>query len=267
MKIIEKEKDGIILFPETLNDLWYLYTHAEGKVVWQKTLRTKTMCKGGEIMKGSKKPCYLGILAEKLRWEEDKVRITGKIVEGDDRGKHHSMYFELNEKTKIVGNLENIPKESKREIFICVADRDEAIFAILKGKNVEIKEEIKAKGRTEEYFREAATKLKRENAPYLILTGNDTTKNKLWNHLEKKENVFLDQTSSGGKSGLEEIVKRDIIKHIFEKQREDAEKKMVTETLACIKKNPEKSLYGESLQKETERVKEILDLFKNMKLY
>jgi len=260
MKTVAKEKDGITLVPEALNDLWYLYTHAEGRTVWQQTLRTKTICRGGEMTKGGKRPCFLGITAEKMRWEDDKVRITGEIVDGDDKGKHHSMYFELNEKTKISGDLQDIPKEAKREIFICVADRNLSVFAWLKGRNFGAVEEIKSGGREEEYYKEVASRLKRENAPYLIITGHDTAKHKILNHLEKKENVFLDQTASGGKDGLEEIAHRDIIKQIFDKQREDAEKKVISETLACVKKNPEKAVYGESLQKEMERVKEILVL-------
>lgn len=260
MKLIERDKDGITIVPETLNDLWYLYTRAEGRTVWQKTLRTKTICKGSEMMKGGKSPCFLGVLAEKLRWEDDKIRITGKIIEGDDKGKHHSMYFELNEKTRISGELENLPKEAKREIFICVADREFSVLSWLRGRNFGPVEEIKAQGREEEYYKEVASRLKRENAPYLIMTGHDTAKNKILNHLEKKENVFVDQTASGGKDGLEEISHRDIIKQIFDKQREDVERKIISETLACVKKNPEKALYGENLQKENERVGEILVL-------
>jgi stalled ribosome rescue protein Dom34 len=260
MKIIEKEKEGAVLAPETLNDLWYLYSKAEGRTIWQKTLRTKTVCKGGEILRGGKTPCFLGIIAEKLRWEDNKIRITGEIVDGTDKGKHHSMYFELNEKTKISGELPDIPKEAKREIFICVADRNLSIISWLKGRNYGPVEEIKAGGRDEEYYKEVASRLKRENAPYMILTGHDTAKQKILNHLEKKENVFLDQTSSGGKDGLEEISRRDIIKQIFDKQREDSEKKIISETMACVKKNPEKALYGEGLQKEMERVKEVLVL-------
>jgi len=260
MKIIEREKDGTSLVPENLNDLWYLYTRAEGRVIWQKTLRTKTVCKGGEIMKGGKKPCFLGIFAEKLRWEDSKLRVTGKIVDGNDKGKHHSMYFELNEKTKLSGELQDIPKEAKREIFVCVADRNLSVISWLRGRHFGPIEEIKAQGRDEEYYKEVASRLKRENAPYLILTGHDTSRNKILNHLEKKENIFLDQTSGGGKDGLDEISRRDIIKQIFDKQREDAEKKTISETMACVKKNPEKALYGEGLQKEMERVKEILVL-------
>jgi stalled ribosome rescue protein Dom34 len=260
MKIIEREKDGTVLVPETLNDLWYLYSRVEGKKIWQKTLRTKTICKGGELLRGGKSPCFLGIIAEKLRWEENKIRVTGEIVEGNDKGKHHSLYFELNEKTKISGELLDIPKEARREIFICVADRSLSVISWLKGRYFGPIEEIKAGGRDEEYYKEVASRLKRENAEYMILTGHDTAKHKILNHLEKKENIFLDQTSSGGKDGLEEIARRDIIKQIFDKQREDAEKKTISETMACVKKNPEKSLYGESLQKETERVKEVLVL-------
>lgn len=260
MKLIEREKDGLILVPETLNDLWYLYTHVEGREIWQKTLRTKTVCKGGEMIKGGKAPCFLGVLAEKLRWEDDKIRITGKIVEGNDRGKHHSMYFEMNEKTKIVGELENLPKAEKREIFVCVADRSGAILGILKGRNIEAKEEIEAKGRTKEFYNEAATKLKKMNPQYLLIAGPDAAKNKIAGLLEKKDNLFIDQIASGGKSGLEEVIKRSIVKQIFDLQREDAEKKTISETLACVKKNPEKALYGESLSKEMDRVREVLVL-------
>lgn len=260
MRIIEKDKEGVTLVPETLNDLWYLYTRLEGKIIWQKTLRTKTICKGGEVIKGSKKPCYLGIKAEKIRWEDNILRVTGIITEGEERNKHHSIEIELNEKLKIVGELSDIPKEAKREIFVCIIDKNEAIISWLRGRNFGPLEIIKAEGREEEYYKEVSSRLKREKAQYLLIAGHDTAKNKILNHLEKKENVFLDQIASSGKDGLEEIVKRPVVKQIFEKQREDAERKIIAETLACVKKNPEKAMYGESMQKVAERVKEILVL-------
>ncbi|MBN2095432.1 MAG: pelota family protein [Candidatus Aenigmarchaeota archaeon] len=258
MRIIEKDKEGVSLVPETLNDLWYLYTVLEKRVVWTKTMRTKTVCKGGEVLKGSKKPCYLGILVEKLRWEETKLRATGTITEGEERNKHHSIDIELNEKLKVIGELEKIPGKEKREITACVVDKKIAVFGAISGRHANAIDEIRSGGREEEFYKEVAGKLRRMNPNYLIVAGPDKSKDRVLQLLDRKDSIFHDQTSSRGIEGIEELARRELVKRIFNLMREEAERKKVLEILAEVKKNPEKAKYGHDTEKETERIKEII---------
>lgn len=260
MKIIAQEKDETTLVPENLNDLWYLYTHAKGKIIWQKTLRTKTICKGGELKKGKKKPVYLGILAEKVSWEGNFIKTTGKIVSGEDKNKHHSLQLELEKKAKIVGHLEKIPRRAKREALVCVADKSRASIGQLRGSKIQQIDEIHSKRREVEFYKEVSSRIKRENPSYILLAGPDKTKDKIYANLTELKNIFLDQVTSTGKPGFEEVQKRSVIKAVFEKQREDREKKAVREVLSQIKKNPEKAIYGLDVGKTPERSGEIIVL-------
>ncbi|MGC9310868.1 MAG: hypothetical protein ACP5E4_04065 [Candidatus Aenigmatarchaeota archaeon] len=267
MKIIAREKDETTLVPEKLNDLWYLYISVGGLVLWQKTLRTKIICRGREVIKGKKKPVCLGISAEKLSWEGNKVRVTGKITEGEERHKHHSFYLKLNEKTKVVGPLENIPKPAKREALVCVCDRSRASLGNLRGGKIQPFEEIQSKGRETEYFKEVANKILRAGEGYILIAGPDKAKDKVAGFLDRTENVFLDQLASTGTAGFEEALKRSVIKEVFEKQREDAERKAVTEIMAEIKKAPEKACYGLDVAKAPERAARVLVLSDFVKKY
>jgi protein pelota len=260
MRILAQEKDETTLVPETLNDLWSIYTQAKGKIFWQKTLRTSVICKGGEIQKGKKKPVYLGILAQKASFEGNKIRITGLITEGEERNKHHSIYIELEKKAKIIGELEGLPKSAKREILVCVCDKSKTLIALLKGGRFYEIEEILSKRREEEYFKEVSTNLKRKSPNYLLIAGPDKIRDKIRQRIELPGKVFSDSVSSGGKSGLEEIAKRSIVREILEKQREDEEKKAVEEMLSEVRKNPQKTMYGLDANNQPERAKELIVL-------
>jgi len=79
MKILKRDKEGITIIPENLNDLWFLYNRIDNSVIEQKTLRTKSISRGGEIVKGKKVPQIVAIKIEKKKWEGNKIRVTGKL--------------------------------------------------------------------------------------------------------------------------------------------------------------------------------------------
>ncbi len=257
MRIIKKEKEEIKLIPENLKDLWFLYNRLDNLVIEQKSLRTKSVSRGGEILKGKKIPQIIAIKLEKKKWESDKIRATGKIVSGSDKNKYHSLNLEIDKKLKVEGELKNLPKEEKYEILICVVDKKRADFRIYKsGKLREIKK-IPSKGRENEFYKEVASNLKRESRE-ILLAGSGNTKDKISKLLDK--DIVLDNLSYSGEKGVKELLKRGSIKRIIEKLRDRQEAEIVKKFLVEIKKNPAKVCYGSAVETQIKKLKEILIL-------
>ncbi len=257
MRIIKKEKDYITIIPESLNDLYFLYNQLDNLVIEQKTLRTRIIRKGGEILKGKKVPQIVAIEVEKKKWEGDKVRATGKIISETDKNKYHSLDLKTDNKIKIAGELKNLPKEEKQEISVCVVDKGGADFRTYEsGKLIEIKK-VLAKGREKEFYKEISNILGKENKE-VLMAGPGNTKDKVAKLLNKE--IILDNLSCGGEKGFKELLKRGSIKKIIEKLRDRQEEETVKKFLVELNKNPKKVCYGSAVETQVERIKEILVL-------
>ena len=262
MKILKKDKEGITIIPENLNDLWFLYNRIDNSVIEQKTLRTKSISRGGEIVKGKKVPQIVAIKIEKKKWERNKIRVTGKIVSETDKNKYHSLNLEIDKKLVIFTEnhffkLKDLPKEENYEILICLIDKKLADLRIYKsGKLKEIKK-INSKGRENEFYKEVANILKKEKGK-ILLAGPGNTKDKVAKLLDKE--IVIDNLSSCGEKGFKELLKRGSIRKIIEKLRDEQEEKTVKKFLVEIKKNQNKVCYGSAVETQIERIKEILVL-------
>ncbi|RLJ02264.1 MAG: hypothetical protein DRP10_01820 [Candidatus Aenigmatarchaeota archaeon] len=260
MKILKRDKEGITIIPENLNDLWFLYNRIDNSVIEQKTLRTKSISRGGEIVKGKKVPQIVAIKIEKKKWERNKIRVTGKIVSEKDKNKYHSFNLEIDKKLVIFTEnhfFKLKPKEENYEILICLIDKKLADLRIYKsGKLREVKK-INSKGRENEFYKEVANILKKENRK-ILLAGPGNTKDKVAKLLNKE--IVIDNLSSSGEKGFKELLKRGSIRKIIEKLRDEQEEKTVKKFLVEIKKNQNKVCYGSSVETQIERIKEILVL-------
>ena len=163
MRLLSKEKDSLSVIPESLNDLWFLFHNLGNMVVEQKTLRTKVIKKAGEILKGKKIPQLLSIKVEKKKWETNRVRLTGRITEGSEKNKYHSLDLKVYSKIKIYGNLNKLPGPENYKILTCVVDKGEADFRMYDFVNLKDIKKVLSKGRETEYYKEIASALKKEN--------------------------------------------------------------------------------------------------------
>jgi len=254
MRVTEKGKDYIKIIPETLEDLWFLYNRVKGNIVEQKSLRAKKIKRDGEIIKGKKKLKEIAIKVEKVRWMDNKIKVIGKITEGEEQGKYHSFYLEFGRECKIKLN-ENLPEEEKYEIFICLVDEKKAFLGIYKSGKIKLIKKIFAKGREMEYYKEIVNLLKKEKRDILI-AGYGNIKERIAKMINKE--VFIDSVSNIGEEGFKELVKRGTIKKIMNKLREEKEKKLIEKFLIETKKSPEKTCYGSEVEKNKSRVKEVL---------
>ena len=253
MRVLKKEKGRVKIIPETLEDLWFLYNRVKGKVVEQKSLRVKKIKKGDEIIKGKREMKEIAIKVEKSRWEDGRVKVIGKIAKGEEQGKYHSFYLELGKEMKIELE-EKLPEEEKYEIFVCLVDEKKALLGIYSSGKINLIGKIFAKDKAK-FCKEIANLLKKEKRDILI-AGFGNIKEKIAKSVEKE--VFVDSVSRVDEQGFKELAKRDVIKKIIKKLREEKEKKLIERFLVEIKKNPEKVCYGSEVEKNKWKIKEVL---------
>ena len=257
MRILKKEKDSISVIPESINDLWFLFTRLGNMVVEQRTLRTKVVKKSGEILKGKKIPQILSIKVEKKKWETNRVRLTGKITSGSEKNKYHSLDLKVYSKIKIYGGLNNLPRPENYKILTCVVDKGEADFRIYDFIKLKDIKKVAAKGRETEYYKEIASALEKENME-IILAGPGKPKNLVAKLIDKE--IIVDNLSNGGERGFKELLTRGCIKQVIGKFRDRKEKETVKKFLIEIKKQSDKVCYGSEVEKNKDKLNEILVL-------
>ena len=253
MRVLKKEKGWVKIIPENLEDLWFLYNRVKGKVVEQKSLRVKKIKKGDEIIKGKREMREIAIKVEKSRWEDGRVKVIGKIAKGEEQGKYHSFYLELGKEMKIELE-EKLPEEEKYEIFVCLVDEKKALLGIYSSGKINLIGKIFAKDKAK-FYKEIVNLLKKEKRDILI-AGFGNIKEKIAKSVEKE--VFVDSVSRVDEQGFKELAKREVIKKIIKKLREEKEKKLIERFLVEIKKNPEKVCYGNEMERNKWKIKEVL---------
>ena len=264
MKLIERDNDWIKLIPENLGDLWFLYNEIYGKIVEQKSLRAKKIKRGNEIIKGKRTLRNIAIKVEKKSWESNRIKIIGRIVEGEDKNKHHSLYLEMDKLIKIKYLNGKLPEEEDYKIFVCLVSKEMAIFGLYRFGEIKKLREIQSKGRGEEFFKEVANNLKKVNEKILI-AGHKNVKDRIIN-LTSKE-MFEDSIYNVSERGFNELKKRDSLKKVIRTLREEKEKKMMEKFLKEINKNPNQVVYGKEIGKNVERIKEVLVLSEKIPEY
>lgn len=257
MRLLKKEKDSISVIPESLNDLWFLFYHLKNMVVEQRTLRTKVIKKAGEILKGKKIPQILSIKVEKKKWETNRVRLTGRITSGSEKNKYHSLDLKVYSKIKIYGGLNNLPKPENYKILTCVVDKGEADFRMYDFIKLKEIKKVVAKGRETEYYKEIASALKKENTE-IILAGPGKPKTLVAKLIDKE--IIVDNLSNGGERGFKELLTRGCIKQVIGKFKDRKEEEIVKKFLIEIKKQSDKVCYGSEVEKNKDKINEILIL-------
>ena len=161
MKLIHTDlkKGEVKVKIENVDDLWYLNQIVEkNDLIKGKTLRK---IKFGEEtqrkQKVEKKAVFLLIEAEKVEFSKTSnvLRISGIVKQGPEDvplGSHHTFNVEENTIIEIIkqkwlkfqlDKLKEASKESSPKILICVHDREEAYFALMKKYGYQLLVDIK----------------------------------------------------------------------------------------------------------------------------
>lgn len=274
MKILKKIlSKGILKLQITENDdLWCLKDIIElGDLVKARTMRSIFITRGEEKLKVGKKPMTLKIQVEKIEFQEytNKLRLTGKIVEGPDDieiGSYHTIDTEVNGIITIEKDewkkyqLEKIRKAEARtpKVLIVVVDTDQATFGLLEKRGVSVLSDIGnphsytyEEKCQEEFHRKVADELKKysEKAESVILAGPGFTKEYIRDIIKRKypnidEKLFIDSVSSATKAGINEVVKKGTLEKIFKENEISKESKLIEEFFLHLKKDDRLAVYG-----------------------
>ena len=289
MKITSQdEKKGTMeLFPETLDDLWHLsHIIAEGDVIYSKTTRRIQDNSGDKIRsdRGVKKTFILGISVESISFHifTGKLRIIGSIISGPEDliplGSHHTIEAKLNnpitiKKEKwsqyVLGRIDQAIEASKKLSAIIVALEDDvADFGLMRQFGIEyygpvmgnvsgkrIIDKNRAKNIIKFYEKIVEYINKFDNIQTIVLAGPGFYKNDFYKYLESKhvdmaKKSILESTGSGGRVGINEVLKKGTVEKLATENRVAFEISAVEDILQNIAKDSPLVVYGKKEVKD-----------------
>ncbi|HEY9205412.1 MAG TPA: mRNA surveillance protein pelota [Candidatus Methanoperedens sp.] len=273
MKVLKKElrfnEGEISLITESLDDLWHLkYILEPGDMVYA---FTKRRIEGATDKirpeKADKKTVRLGIKVEKVEFHKfsNRLRVHGTIVEGMDAGAYHTLNIEEGTDFSIIKKWKNDQLERIKEaeiasrrpkVIIATIEEGEACIGVVRQFGVEESSSLRqslGKGegnKRNEFFGELASQLKwaAEKVDAVILAGPGFTKEDFQEFIKTREpelskKTVLEDTSSIGVSGFQEVLRRGAVDRIMQESRIGREAKLIEELMKEISING-KAAYG-----------------------
>ncbi len=275
-EFIDTKKTMMRIKVETMDDLWLLYTLLKpGDLVKMRTFRE---IKQGEKGSGSSKriPMILTIKLKHMEFQPftNKLRIRGIIIEGPERfglqGSHHTLSVSVGDELTIIReegwshiDVKRLD-ESRRyhgSILIIAIDYDEFGMALLRRqglKNV-LEKELRLPGKDDEdrhnilkrILKELAelidTYCRKENCNTVIVGGPGFLKDDLIKEIKTINSsltVIKENASMGGKSGINEIIKRGKPLELLREQELSIAETLLEEALKRLVKEPGKVVFG-----------------------
>ncbi|MBI2673154.1 mRNA surveillance protein pelota [Candidatus Woesearchaeota archaeon] len=273
MQIIHQDfKNGEIKVKITeLEDLWYLSHIIDKKdKITGRTIRKIKLDKEGEKSGNIiKKPAVLSIETEKVEFNPESgiLRISGVIREGPEdvqKGVFHTINVEENSIITIkkpqwlkfqIEKLKEASNKSTPNILICVMDRDEASFALLKKYGYEMlsdisgevekkyaKENLKEGAFYSDLIKKLQDYVNRFNIEKVIIASPAFWKEDLFKEIQKKDlnlakKITVATCNNTGKNGIDEVLKRDEVKSVLKQERLIKETNLVERLLMEIAKD------------------------------
>ena len=294
MRILKiDENTGFLhLVPEVADDLWHLERVIEsGDLVSGSADRKIKPREAGEKSMRIKLFVSIEVISVEFHRFSGKLRVSGKIVEGKpaelvEVGAQQSIEIELGQALKLKKNelkhfqverLRKAAAETKKgKVLLVVLDDEQANFALLgefelqetanvrsgrTGKQFEVDDSAKGK-----FFAEVFEKIKESKCKSVVVAGPGFTRGDFEKFLEAKGKpsnmqFFFAATNSVGKTGLQELLKGDVLDKMVQEMELVRETKAVENVLAELGKNTGLVEYGlEQVKKAVEfgAVKELL---------
>jgi len=252
---------------ENLDDLWYLNQIIEtNDLIKGRTFRKIKIGKEGDRnQKVTKKAIFLKIQAEKIEFSKtsNTLRVSGTIKEGPEDvalGSYHTFNIEENTIITIIkqnwlkfqiDKLKEASKESESKILICVHDREEAYFALMKKYGYSLLSSIQgnvAKKADDQkiestFYKEIIKQLqeydKRHELNKIIVASPAFWKEELMKEAndEIKKKIILATCSSVGENAINEVLRRPETEEALKQDRISKEFKLVEELLEEISKS------------------------------
>lgn len=273
MKLLVKDykKNFIKAKIENLDDLWYLTYIIEKDDTLKAFTFRKIKLGGGDDRdaKVIKRPAVISIKVEKVEFAKftNVLRVSGIITEAPEDiplGSHHTLAMEENTEFSLnkahflryqIEKLEESAKDNADKILICVHDREEAFFAVLKKYGYELLSQIKgnvskkaeAKQESGDFFENIKDIISAYDKKY-IFTNIVVASPGFWKEYiqkkitepELKKKVVYATCSSVGVNGINEVVKRPEVQTVLKQEKFAKEIEKVEELLMEI------SLHGKA---------------------
>ena len=283
MKIIEEdEKEAIVeILPETLDDLWHLSHIIEvGDNASSKTTRRIQDTSGDKLRsdRGVKKTFYLSLDVENVSFHlfTGKLRLTGVITKGPEEfiplGSHHTLEVKLNNSITIkkekwpkwaINRLNQAIDASKKlSAIIIVLEDDTATIGLIRQFGIEYYGPIKGhisgkrimdKNRQKnilEFYEKVIDAINKfDSIQNIIVAGPGFFKNDFYNYMKDKhkdlsKKVVVENTGSGGRNGVMEVLKKGTVEKLTSEHRVAVEMAAIDNLLSQIGKNSSKIAYG-----------------------
>ena len=275
MRVLKKNLRGdegeIALLPESLDDLWHLqHLIARGDLVFALTHRkVPAIADKARPEKMERKTVRLGVKVEDIEFHmySNWLRLHGVIKSGMDVGAYHTLNIEVGTdlsilkyhwRPDILARIDEAVAESLRpKVIIALVEEGEATIGVLRQFGVQMAAEIRqgsGKGSGEDtragFMRdvaEAIDKTARDSAE-VILAGPGFTKEDLKKVIDSSlpdlaKRIAMDDTSSIGRSGFQEVMRRGAIKGVLQSSRIAREAKLIEDLFREIATNG-KAAYG-----------------------
>jgi putative translation factor pelota len=275
MKVNKEEYRGdygeISLTPESLDDLWHLkYIIEPGDKVFSMTYRAiDSVSDKIRPDKVEKKLVRLGVNVESVEFHKfsNRLRIKGVILSDIDTGAYHTLNIEPYTELSIIKHWkpdqierirEAIEAAKRPEVEIVTIEEGEAAIGYLRQYGIEEVSRIRqaSSGKREgtdarsEFFAEVARQLKyADKVQTFVVAGpgfikDDFVKFLKNNNPEIAQKVVVEDVSSIGSSGFQEVLRRGAIQRVAEETRITREAQLIEVLLAGIAKGGGKVAYG-----------------------
>ncbi len=265
MRVMKKElkfnEGEISLIAESLDDLWHLkYILEPGDLVYAFTKRrVEGMNDKLRPEKADKKTVRLGIKVEKIEFHRfaNRLRVHGIIADGIDVGAYHTLNIEGGTNLSIIKKWKSDQLERIKEaelasrrprVIIATIEEGEACIGVVRQFGVEesscLRQSLgKGEGssKRQEFFGELAAQLKiaAEKVEAVILAGPGFTKEDFLDFIKGREpelskKITLEDTSSIGISGFQEVLRRGAVDRIVEESRIGRETRLIEDLMKEI---------------------------------
>ncbi len=257
---------------ENPNDVWELENVLqEEDLINAKTMRRKMIDRKDGEEKGNKRPVYLTIELDKMKFHEHtgNLRLTGPIKDGPEDVELDSYHTIVAEPGKILTivkkggwkdwQMRTIKKAYKKppEVLVCALDREEATIAkVSNGKEIITTVRSGGSGKqyegeeSDEYLGEVSSVIRRKEGDFdkIVVAGPGFTKDKIYRILEDgglSEKTVKANTSHAGSTGVEEVIKRGVIEKVVKDSRISEESSEVERLFEEFSKDSGEVAYGE----------------------
>ena len=267
MKLVKKSLDAglLVLRIDTVDDLWHLRNLlSPGDLVTMDTQRTAESSTD-KIREGKqeKKWMRLGVRVEEVGWHDfdDHLRILGTIESGpQDHGRHHTHVvrdpgtkLDIQKKNGVQRWHTELIEEAEAQtqapqVVLLAIDDAEAQFAVLRGHGIQWLGSLPAGGQGKRFDGAAAAKksfydeaaktlktLRTDPDVAVVVVGPGWWREEFLEHLGRDaDGVLTDGTSQGGRSGVQEALRRGLIERVARDHRVQWESDQVEEVFSRI---------------------------------